>query len=250
LGTVESYEEQWATLVKTAHQLVAMVQRFKVRMIVTHGNGPQVGSLMLQQEAAKNEVLAQPLSVCGAMSQGQIGLQLQVALQNALLEAGITTSVFALLTRTLVDANDSAFKNPTKPVGPFYNIDEANALKSKQPTWVINAVKKVMPGEDEKKAKVWRRLVPSPKPQAILEADAIKVLSPNNIVIATGGGGVPVVATSKTEYKMTDAVIDKDLASARLAITLKPNAFVILTDVPQAYLNYGTAQQKVFFPLH
>jgi carbamate kinase len=194
-------------------------------VVMTHGNGPQVGSILLQQEYAQNVVPPMPLDVCGAQSQGQIGYMLQ----RALLNKGIPSST--IITQVVVDEKDPAFQNPTKPVGPFYPKDVATELKRKR-KW-----------EMVKKAKGWRRVVPSPEPTEIIEINEIKRMAGLGVVIACGGGGIPVVR-KRGVVKGVEAVIDKDLVAEQLATALKTSTLLILTDVEKVALNYGKANQR------
>jgi carbamate kinase len=198
--------EQLKNLDRAVAHIVNLVREGN-KVVITHGNGPQVGSILLQQDRAKNEVPEMPLYICVAESQGLIGYMRQDALYAKLHRAGIDMPVITLVTRVLVDEKDPAFKRPTKLIGPY------------------------------------RKLVPSPRPERIIEEDAVRVLSRKAIVIACGGGGVPVIKGSKG-YEGVDAVIDKDLASARLACDIKADCLAILTDVPNVFLDYKKAGQK------
>ncbi len=201
-------------------------------LVITHGNGPQVGNIYLQQEIASKRVPPMPLDVCGAMSQGMIGYLIQQELANFLKESGLGKNVVTLLTRVLVDHNDPAFKNPTKPIGPYYSEVEAKRLiREKDWSMVYQA------------GKGWRRIVPSPSPQGIVEIDSIKALLLKNIiVICAGGGGIPVIRKNG-KLVGVEAVIDKDLTSSLLAIELNADMLVILTDVEGAAIYYGTPRQ-------
>jgi len=203
-------------------------------VIITHGNGPQVGAILLQNEEASRVVPAMPLDICGAESQGLIGYMIQQSLQNLLQEQGIKVPVATVVTQVLVDEKDPAFENPTKPVGPFYDEEEARRLAMERGFTVI-----------EDSGRGWRRVVPSPDPKGVVEEDTIKLLVESGaIVIASGGGGIPVV---KRGGKLVgvEAVIDKDLAGERLATAVKANILLILTDVNGVALNYGTAEERL-----
>ena len=225
-------EEQYSALRRTCVQLVGIVREGH-RVVVTHGNGPQVGDILLAYDAAKEFLPPMPLDVCGAQSQGMIGYMIQLTLQNELAAAGLETPVASLLTRTVVDRNDPAFDNPTKPVGPFYSRSESEKLKGKG--W-----KFVRDGRTG-----YRRVVPSPAPIAILELPTIdRLFEAGSLVIAAGGGGVPVVRNKRTgTYSGVEAVVDKDLASSLLAAALRMDLLLILTDVKGLFLGFGKRSQ-------
>lgn len=225
-----TYEEQLETVTATAKVIVDLIEQ-GYEIVLTHGNGPQVGNLLLQHAAAADQVPALPMDVCGAQSQGQIGYLFAQQLRNELLSRNNATEVTALVTQVVVDQADPAFKNPSKPVGPFYSKSEVEQLKKKGFVYKEDA------------GRGFRRVVPSPEPKAVVEFAAIKTLSKDQIVIATGGGGVPVIETDKG-YQGVEAVIDKDKASALLASKLNVDAFVISTGVSQVALDFNTPQQK------
>ncbi len=229
-GQKGSSEEQFTTTMETVKSIVRMI-RNGWDIAITHGNGPQVGSLLLQQEVAKSIAPAMPLDVCGAQSQGQIGYMIQQCILNVMRKEGIAKDVVSLVTQVLVDKDDPAFKNPTKPVGPVYKYDEA-LLRLKE-GYILSRQKGG-----------WRIVVPSPYPLSIVEGAVIKKLIEEGvIVIAVGGGGIPVIE-EKGVLRGTEAVIDKDLASERLAAEIDADVFLILTDVDAVYLNYGSEDQK------
>lgn len=225
-----TYEEQLETVGATASILVNLIEQ-GYELVLTHGNGPQVGNLLLQHAAAADQVPVLPMDVCGAQSQGQIGYLFAQQLRNELLSRNISTEVTAVVTQVVVDQTDPAFKHPTKPVGPFYSESEIEQFKSKGFVYTEDA------------GRGFRRVVPSPEPKAIVELPAIQMLSKKHIVIATGGGGVPVIKTERG-YRGVEAVIDKDKASALLAAELAVDAFIILTGVSQVALNFNTPEQK------
>jgi carbamate kinase len=196
---------------------------------VTHGNGPQVGDILLMNEMAKDSLPPMPLDVCGAESQGMIGYMMQQAFDGELKAAGLDRQVVTVLTQTVVDANDVAFRNPTKPVGPFYTALEASKLRDERGWTVVNDG-----------GRGYRRVVPSPNPVEIVEADVIKRLfDAGVIVIAAGGGGIPVIRGSGGRLLTgSEAVIDKDLAASLLAATLGAEVLQILTDVDKVSLNF------------
>jgi len=233
-GQKGTFDEQMKNVHVTCEQLVQMVESGQYRVVVTHGNGPQVGNLLLQNEAGKEVAAPMPLFVCGAESQGLIGLMIQQNLANLLAEKGkADIPVATVVTQVVVDKNDQAFTNPTKPVGPFYSEEDAKALESEKGYNVR-----------EDAGRGWRRVVPSPDPIEIFEKAAIRQLvDARALVVASGGGGIPVV---KENGKLTgvDAVIDKDLAGERLAVDVGASIFMILTDVDSVRLNYKTPEEK------
>lgn len=227
-GQRGTFEEQLENVYHTAEQLADMVLSGQWRVVITHGNGPQVGQILLQNEAAKHLVPPMPMDVCGAESQGLIGYMIQQALHNILARRGRPDiPIVTVVTQVLVDRDDPAFQNPTKPVGPFYTKEEALRLREEKGWHVV-----------EDAGRGWRRVVPSPDPKAIVEKDAIRILVENRaIVIASGGGGIPVIRENGT-YRGVEAVIDKDLAGERLAEDVGAQVFLILTDVNRVRLNY------------
>ncbi len=207
-------------------------------IVITHGNGPQVGNIMLRNDAGYNtyKIPKMPLDICVADSQGGIGYMIERQMKNILTEHKIRKNVITIVTQVIVDINDPAFKEPTKPIGAFYLKEEAELLSKANSNLIFK--------EDSGK-RGWRRVVPSPKPQDILNHKIIKDLSKKgNIVIAAGGGGVPVYKDENKNLQGVEAVIDKDLASALLAREIGAEAFFILTDVPKVYLNFKKPDQK------
>ncbi len=233
-------EEQLRNIRATCRHILEMI-RDGYTVIITHGNGPQVGNLMLQQEGGGKIVPPQPLDILGAMTQGQIGYMIQQTLMNYLREAGgelSKTPVVTIVTQVLVDKNDPEFvgENATKPVGPFYSERQAMALR-KQRGYLV---KKVKPTGK----RPWRRVVPSPDPIAIIEKDAVsQLVKAGAVVIASGGGGIPVISEGRS-LAGVEAVIDKDLAGERLAETADADILLILTDVNRVALNYGKPNQR------
>jgi carbamate kinase len=228
-----TFEEQMKN-VETACKQIAQLVRHGNDLVITHGNGPQVGNLSIQQEAAEDQVPPQPLVVLGAMTQGQIGYMMQQNLHNIL--DGDGKQVATIVTQVLVSPDDPDFKDPTKPVGPFYTEDVAKKLAAER-GWVV---KKVRPTGDE----TWRRVVPSPTPLGIAESKAIRTMvDAGMIVIASGGGGIPVYRNKRGKLEGVDAVIDKDRAGAKLAEEVGSNILLILTDVEYAMMNYGKPTQ-------
>ena len=231
-GEEATAENQLNNLRQSCIPLARMVKKGWGLMMV-HGNGPQVGNILLQNELARGEVPAMPLDVCGAQSQGQIGLMLQQAMAEALRREGIDRKVTCLLTRVTVDLDDPEFVSPSKPIGPYYSLQEAKAQMAHG--WRMR--------EDVARGG-WRRLVPSPRPLSVLEKDAVRALmaTGDQIVIAAGGGGVPMVERDGRLLGV-EAVVDKDLAASALARDLC-NLLIILTDVDAAYLDFGGPQQR------
>jgi len=232
-GQKGTFDEQMENVRATCEQLAEMVASGKYKIVVTHGNGPQVGNILLQNEAAKAVAAPMPLFVCGAESQGLIGFMIQQNLMNLLAARGMSqVPVATIVTQVVVGRDDPAFANPTKPVGPFYREEEAKALEREKGYHVR-----------EDAGRGWRRVVPSPDPIEIAEKEAIrKLVDARAIVIASGGGGIPVVREGGA-LAGVDAVIDKDLAGERLAADVGASIFMILTDVDQVKLNYKTPQE-------
>jgi len=224
--------EQRQNVEDTCERIAALYEQ-GYEVVLTHGNGPQVGSILLQNEAGRGQVPAMPLDICGAESQGLIGYMMQQSLRNALARKGLETSVATVVCQSLVDADDPAFANPTKPIGPFYSEDEAKELAESKGYQM-----------KEDAGRGWRRVVPSPDPKAIVEKEAIcSLVEAGAIVISSGGGGIPVVREGES-LKGVEAVIDKDLAGERLARDVEADVFLILTDVERAALNYGTDEEE------
>ncbi len=230
-----SADAQRHRIEETAAKLADLVQA-GYDVVVTHGNGPQVGNILLQNEEARNMVPAMPLDVCGAESQAQVGYLLAQALRNEFAVRRIQRGVAALVTQTLVDGNDPAFTNPTKPIGPYYTR-EADLIVKRAKGWRLV--------EDQARGG-WRRVVPSPQPLDIVEKDVILKLvgdGDGNVVICTGGGGIPVVRRNG-QLVGAEAVIDKDLGAAVLARVLGWKGLVVATDVAQVALGFGKPTQR------
>jgi len=199
---------------------------------ITHGNGPQVGAILLQNDLARDVTPPMPLGICVAESEGLIGYMIQQCLSNALKKANVEKPVVALITQVLVDENDPSFTNPTKPIGPYYSEEEAAD--------VLREGYQITRQPDG-----WRIVVPSPDPKSIVEGDIIKkMLGDDIVVIASGGGGMPVIEKEGWGLDGLEAVIDKDLASERLAEAINAELLLILTNVEKVYLNYNTPKQK------
>lgn len=233
-GQEGTAKQQIENVNETTQQLAKMVLSGEYKIVVSHGNGPQVGNLMLQNELAKEEVPSHPLDVCGAESQGFIGYMLSQSLDNVFNENGRgDIPVSTVLTQTLIDGDDPAFEDPSKPVGPFYTEEAAEELKEEKDYDMI-----------EDAGRGYRRVVPSPRPKAIVEKEPIQqLLAAHTVVIAAGGGGIPVVREGD-QLVGREAVIDKDLATEQLAEDVGAEVLVILTDVEFAYLNYNQPDEE------
>jgi carbamate kinase len=228
-----TFEEQYGNVKKTATKIADLVQQ-GYRVVLTHGNGPQVGATLLRHDAAKSIVPPFPLDACGAETQGFIGYMIQQALRNELKSRGMDKYAVTVVTRVVVDVHDQAFEHPTKPVGPFYTKEQADELARRMPGITIK----------EDAGRGYRRVVPSPDPKVIAERSAIRTLvDAGFVVVSTGGGGIPIVEEG-TQARGVEAVIDKDLAGQRLATLIGAHIFVILTDVEGAYVNYGKPNQE------
>lgn len=202
-------------------------------LIVTHGNGPQVGRILIQNEIASHATPAMPFDICGAMSQGMIGYHIQQAIGDELRQRDIKNSVATIITQVVVDKEDEAFKNPTKPIGPFYSEEESKALIEDKGYDMV-----------EDSGRGYRRVVASPIPKKIVEIETIKTLINNgDVVITVGGGGIPVIEEGK-ELKGVAAVIDKDLASEQLAEDINADILIMLTAVERVAINFGTPNQR------
>jgi len=235
-------EEQFRNCGLTTRLISQIVSRMKPedRLIITHGNGPQAGNLLVQQDLGRAVVPAQTMDVAGAMTQGQIGYMLQQTLMNYLKDAGLNMPVCAVVNQVQVRQDDPEFLGETasKPVGNFFTEEEAKKLKQEHPECVI---KKVKPNGE----RPWRRTVPSPDPVANIESEAIRrMVDAGIIVIASGGGGIPVVSEGRGHWRGVEAVIDKDLAGERLAEVVHADVFLILTDVEKVKLNYSKPGEK------
>ncbi|MDQ0198958.1 carbamate kinase [Neobacillus ginsengisoli] len=229
-GTAEAQQK---AIENTAKQLVDFIEN-GIDIIISHGNGPQVGNILLQQKAAdsvKNP--AMPLDTCGAMSQGMIGYWMQNAMDKAIKERGMVKNIVTVVTRVVVDKNDPAFTNPTKPIGPFYSEKEARKIMEETSSFF-----------KEDAGRGWRRVVASPKPVSIKEYSIINSLvEQGTIVISVGGGGIPVIETENGLVGV-EAVIDKDFASQKLAELVDADALIILTAVDNVYIDYNKPTQR------
>ena len=204
------------------------------RVVITHGNGPQVGNLLLMVEASRYQVPEIPLGVCVADTEGAIGYMIQQSLTNRLRREGFDRCVVTVLTQVIVDKHDKAFSNPTKPIGPFVSKEEAELLH-REKGWQVT--------EDSHRG--YRRVVASPNPLKIVEEQAIKcLLEAGDIVIAAGGGGIPVIMKENGDLEGVDVVIDKDLASSVLARDIKADCLVMLTGVEYVFLNFKKSNER------
>lgn len=230
-----TYKEQSENVEQTCEQLYSLLEA-GWDIIIGHGNGPQVGNAMLQQEAGARAfgLQAMPMDFCGAETQGSIAYLIESAMDRVLTRHGVERRILSLVTRVEVDPTDPMFHHPTKPVGPYYTAEEAARLS--QETGAIY--------REDPKGNGWRKVVPSPRPLRIANIDLIgRLAREGNIVITVGGGGIPVVRDEEGWHGV-EAVIDKDLASALCAIQTDADAFYILTDVPKVYLNFRQPDER------
>ncbi len=232
-GEAPTYENQRKNVAIATEKIVELVEK-GYRVVITHGNGPQVGRMLIQQAKAESEETPSfPFDAVGAMSQATIGYQIEQVLQNEFKKRGIKKDVTTVLTQVVVDENDPGFKDPTKPIGPFYSEEEANHLQA-------TAGYICKPDSD----RGFRRVVASPEPEKIVELETIKKLTnEGQIVVCCGGGGIPVIE-DETGYTGTAAVIDKDKATNLLAKELNADYLVILTAVREAAINYGKDNEE------
>lgn len=230
------YAEQLKNARKTAEKIAEAAKKYKI--VITHGNGPQVGNILLQQEYSKDYVPPMPLSICGAQSQGQIGTILSESLNNEFEIRKINSLAVSVITHTLIDEKDPSFLTPSKPIGPIYTPKETQVLRKQG-----HILKKIMIG-------AYRRIAPSPYPLKILELDAIKILLKTNqsnkkniMPIVAGGGGIPIIKSGK-KLKLAEAVIDKDLSSQTLANSINADILLILTNVKGVALDFQKKEQR------
>ncbi len=228
----ETISDQFEAIRKTCVHIASMIEQ-GWNVVITHGNGPQVGFSLLRSELTSHLIHPVPLDSCVADTQGNIGYMIQQSLHNEFKRRGINKQVLTVVTQVLVSKNDSAFKNPTKPIGPFYTEKKAHKHR-KERGWNIV----------EDSGRGWRRVVPSPRPMRIIEHEAAMILARKGfVVVAVGGGGIPVIG-KKGELKGIEAVIDKDYASSLLATEIKADLFLITTSVEKVALNFGKPDQK------
>ena len=232
-GKPATAQSQLEVVEKTSEHIADIIEK-GYEVVLAHGNGPQVGRIVIQNEYAAAVTPALPFDVCGAMSQGYIGYHMQQGLKKVLRERNISKEVATIVTQVVVDKNDPKFQDPSKPIGPFYNEEEAKKLAETR-GFVMK----------EDAGRGWRRVVASPLPVEIVELNAVKCLIDGGFtVITVGGGGIPVIKNEKGNLEGVAAVIDKDFASERLAEDVDADALVILTAVEQIYINFGKPNQK------
>ena len=223
--------EQFANTRESSRSIVQMIKA-GWDIVITHGNGPQVGALLLQNQAARDITPEMPLGICVAESEGLIGYMLQQCFSNALKRERIDKPVIALITQVIVDRDDPSLSHPTKPIGPYYTKEQAQTMMGSGVPMV-------------EQPRGWRMVVPSPDPVRIVEGETIrKMLDDGMLVIASGGGGMPVIEKEGWGLDGLEAVVDKDLAAERLAEAIHADVLLILTDVEKIYLHYNTPQQK------
>ncbi len=225
--------ESQLQVVKKTSEYLAEISCAGYEIAIVHGNGPQVGRILLATEAAKDITPAMPFDVCGAMSQGYIGYHIQQGLKLALAKRNRILPVVSVITQVVVDKNDKAFQNPTKPIGPFYTEEEAKKL-SEEKGYTVK----------EDSGRGWRRVVPSPMPKKIVEIGTIKTLWDTTIAITCGGGGIPVIENEDGSLEGIAAVIDKDLAAERLAEDMDADILMILTEVEKVSINFNKPNQE------
>lgn len=231
-GQKGTIEEQKENIYNTCEPVLELIQQ-GYTVVITHGNGPQVGNSLIKGELASGVVPQYPLDVCGAETQGALGYLIQQAFHNTMKQKGVKKSVATIVTQIVVDKEDEAFKNPTKPVGPFYSKEKAEEIMKEKDLKFV-----------EDSGRGYRRVVASPMPKRIVEKESIEaLLSIDTLVITAGGGGIPVVEENGI-LTGTEAVIDKDFASALLAAEIKADYFFILTGVEQVAINFGKSNQQ------
>ena len=236
-GEKPTQENQLRNVAVTCKGLADLIQK-GYDIVITHGNGPQVGDILLRNEIAKSEIPPMGMDVCDAESQGQIGYMLQQALSSEFVQRGMDKVAVSLITQVIVAEDDPAFKNPTKPIGKYYTTEEARHLQ-KEKGW---------PMVHDKKRGGWRKVVPSPDPKGIVESKPVRRLvfggeHQAEVVIACGGGGIPVIMKGG-RYTGVEAVVDKDLAAAMLANNIKEKLFIIATDVDTVFIDFGRITQR------
>jgi carbamate kinase len=231
-GNAGTIEEQFGVTRETMTQVVDLVRDHRV--VLTHGNGPIVGNILIRNDAARDKIPPMPLDVCGADSQGGVGYMIQQTLQNLLRQRGFPDRVTTIVTQVVVDANDAGFRNPVKPIGPFYKEKEAKELERSK-GWIMV----------QDSGRGWRRVVPSPIPKRIVEMETIRVLfEAGHVVVCSGGGGIPVIEEADGSLHGVEAVIDKDLSSVVLALAVQAETLVIVTSVDRVALDFGKASQR------
>ncbi len=234
-GTIE---EQEKNATDTLNNLIFLIKE-GYELVITHGNGPQVGNILMRNDAGEQmyNIAQMPIDICVADSQGGIGYMIERMLRNVLNRHGIEKNVVCIVTQVIVDKDDPAFRDPQKRIGKIYNKEQADILAA-QKNWVFK--------EEIKSEGGFRRVVPSPFPTGIINESVIRDLAKaGNILIAAGGGGVPVFLDENNDIRTTEAVVDKDLASSLLATKINADEFYILTDVPYIYINYKKPEQEI-----
>ncbi len=236
-GQAGTIDEQERNAYETCERLLTLIREKNYNMVITHGNGPQVGNLMLNNIAGHKlyGLPEMPLDICVAYSQGFIGYVIEQQMKNVLMASDLDRDIITIITQVLVNKDDKAFEKPTKPIGPFYSKDEAEKVTAE--TGAVFA--------EDPRGRGWRKVVASPKPLVIHNKKSIeKIAREGTIVVAVGGGGIPVFYAQESKLQGIDAVIDKDLASALLASQINADKLFILTDVPKVCLNFNTPQEK------
>jgi carbamate kinase len=229
-GTIQDHARNAERI---AELLMSLVER-EYHLVITHGNGPQVGNLLIQHERSRNSVPAMPLDVLVAMTEGSLGYILQQSLLNALRKRGVKRYVVTVVTQVVVDEHDPAFDEPSKPIGPFLSREEAERRRDTM-GWQVR---------EDAAGRGWRRLVPSPRPLRVIQRHMIRdTARAGHIVVACGGGGIPIRVTHDDRFVGIEAVVDKDLTSSVLGVNVGAELLIILTAVPQVYLHFGTAEQ-------
>jgi carbamate kinase len=230
----QTVADQYDAAARTCVHLASMLKEEDLRLVVTHGNGPQVGFILRRSEIAAPELHMVPLDSCVADTQGALGYQLQLAMHNVFRRRGLSRSAVTVVTQVLVDPDDPAMKNPNKPIGSFMSREQADLHRAKDGWELV-----------EDSGRGWRRVVASPRPKAILELEAVRqLLDAGFVVVAGGGGGIPVVEDAQGDLGGVAAVIDKDLASSLMARQLKAEVLIISTAVEKVCLNFGKPDQK------
>ncbi|MHB1654185.1 MAG: carbamate kinase [Desulfitobacteriaceae bacterium] len=238
----ETVEDQYSAVCETARHIVGMIKQ-GYEVIVTHGNGPQVGFILRRSEIAMSiaGMHSVPLVSCDADTQGAIGYQIQQAVDNEFRRRGLNKVAVTVVTQVVVASDDPAFVKPSKPIGSFYTKEQAEAIQTQNPSWVLVS----------DAGRGYRRVVPSPRPQEIVEKDVISLLVKEGYcVVGVGGGGIPVVREADGTLQGVDAVIDKDFASALLASEIQADLLIISTGVPKVYLNFGQPNEKALNEVH
>ncbi|HRZ76119.1 MAG TPA: carbamate kinase [Bacteroidales bacterium] len=235
-GQAGTIDDQEANAYETGERLLALLNR-KYNLVITHGNGPQVGNILLANQAGKqvHGLPEMPLDICVAYSQGFIGYMIEQQLRNVLRANDMERDIITIITEVLVDKDDPAFENPTKPIGPYYTKDEAEKISAATGSRFA----------EDPRGRGWRKVVASPTPMVIGNIKSIEKLArEGQIVIAVGGGGIPAFYVQPDKLQGIDAVIDKDLASSLLASQIRADKFFILTDIPKVFLHFNTPQEK------